>query len=202
MLEHFWHWLARVSGNEGHIAFGESSRLYTAYIDAVQKPFDQLDDKDFAAARHSADLARAEQLYKKARKHTAQEGRRDNVTTADYQLGMLFHLQGRLSEARRHLQLAADALQSSVSAGLSQRSMLSGCYYHLGIIAMRNDNRAEAERLLHKSLEIDDADMDIGGMAVTKAARASGIPAAMPWTSRCSSQSLWPWLFSGGCMER
>ena len=81
---------------------------------------------------------------------------------------MLFHLQGRLKEARFRLKSAVDTSQARVTVDRSERSMLSGCYYHLGIIAMHEGNRMEAERLLHKSLAIDTADMDIAGMRMCK----------------------------------
>ncbi len=170
MLRHFWSWVARKTGSEAHIAFGEARRLYQSYVYSLRKQFDHLDDSDFAAARGSADLARTEQLYRRARRHAVAEGRSDNVATADYQLGLLFHLQGRLAEAEQRLQRAADSLQASLTDGPVVRSTLSGCLYHLGIIAMRNGNLSEAKRLLHESLEIDEADLDLGGVAACKSA--------------------------------
>jgi hypothetical protein len=169
-MRHFWSWVARARGDEGHIAFAEARRLYQSYVASLQKPFDHLSNVDFEAAIKDSDLARAEELYTKARLLAAEEKRSDNVAIADYQLGLLYHLQGRLSEARQRLQSAVGLLESSINVGYSVRSTLSGCFYHLGIISMRVGDRAEAERLLHKSLEIDEEETDLQGIALCKGA--------------------------------
>ena len=188
MSKLFLHWVARASGNKGHIAFSEARRLYMSYINTLTKPFDQLVNDDFVSAKSSSDLARAEHFYAEAREHAAHEGRSDNVATVDYQVGMLFHLQGRLKEARFRLKSAVDTSQARVTVDRSERSMLSGCYYHLGIIAMHEGNRMEAERLLHKSLAIDTADMDIAGMRMCKEALST--VASQPFfSSNSTSQS-------------
>ncbi len=170
MLEHLWHWLARVQGNAGHIAFGEARCLYLSFLAENQTRFDQIDDDDFLKASQDPRLVRAERLFERAARCARQEGRSDNVAVAQYQRGMLLHLQGRLSEARGQLAMSADALLSSVSGDRSERATLSGCYYHLGILEMREGRPADAERLLRKSLEIDEADADLVGVRLCRSA--------------------------------
>jgi tetratricopeptide (TPR) repeat protein len=170
MLEHLWSWLARSRGHPGHIAFGEARRLYLAYVQALRSPIDRLQAADFTAAHRDPGLLRAEALYRAAREHSAREGRSDNIAMADYQLGLLLHLQGRWTEARDHLQLAVEWLRAGVTAASHERSTLSGCFYHLGLLAMRLGDRGEAERLLRASLAIDEDDSDFGGIALCKSA--------------------------------
>lgn len=170
MLEHFWSWLARIRGHPGHIAFGEARSLYLRYVETLVSPFDRLSAADFEGARNNPDLLRAEALYRAAREHSANEGRNDNVAMSDYQLGLLLHLQGRFTEAQKHLELAVEWLRASVTASAPRRSALSGSFYHLGLLAMRRGDRGEAERLLLASLAIDEEDADSYGISLCRSA--------------------------------
>lgn len=170
MLEHLLSWLARIRGHPGHIAFGEARRLYLAYVATLRNSFDRLEAVDFAAARSDPGLLRTEELFRAAREHSAREGRSDNVATSDYQLGLLLHLQGRWTEARDHLELAVEWFRTSVREARHERSALSGCFYHLGLLAMRRGDRGQAERLLREALAIDEDDSDFYGVALCKSA--------------------------------
>ncbi len=171
MLERFWHWwMARVQKHEGHTAFADGCRAYMAYLNAHPKRYDLLDENDLRVAGQDAGLLRAETLYLEARKIAEADGRTDSASTTDYQLGMLYHLQGRLDEALDHLERAVVILNAKVVVGRNEREMLSGCYYHQGILAMRRKDRLEAERLLTKSCEIDESQNDHNGAAMSRAA--------------------------------
>jgi len=171
MLNGFFEWWA--SKRDPRVAAYREARLrYEEYIATVGVPFRELTDEHHRRALADESLQRAEELYQRALDLSRMDNALGDVATARYQLGLLFHLQGRSPEAASLFQESLVTLESLPWAGRQQQSTISDCYYHLGVIAWRQGYVSAAARHLGKALSIAEKSGDLVGVAVCRAAFA------------------------------
>jgi hypothetical protein len=85
---------------------------------------------------------------------------------------MLLHVQGRFNEANEQLRTALGVVEDLPQQDGSEQSVISGCYFHLGLIAMYQGDKARAREMIGKSLAIDEALHDDGGVRLCQRALA------------------------------
>jgi tetratricopeptide (TPR) repeat protein len=156
-------------------ALFRAARLaYEDYIrdsSAMGRPgFPKLKEIDFRRAASDTHLLQAEQLYLRALALSRQEKVFRDTAVALYQLGMLYHLQGRLAESREALEEALDIADSLPHLEDPEIKLISGCCYHLGILAAREGRTDLAKTFLNRSVNIDDAFADVYGQALSSEA--------------------------------
>jgi len=125
-----------------------------------------------AAARHDAGLAEAEGLFIAARDGAIKAESQPDVAVAWYQLGHLYHLQGRLDEAAQAMRNALGIIDNLPQLSSDHQEIQSNCYYVLGKVALEQGDRVLARSKLESALAIDTARHDIRAQAETRAALA------------------------------
>lgn len=128
-----------------------------------------LTDADHQLARADRSLVEAEAAYRRAIELTREldveaEG---DLAVALYQLGMLYHLQGRLAEAKSAF---VESSRTMATVPVPEPRATSGVEYHLGLLALREGSLAEARRLLRNALSIDTLVGDEPAIALDRAA--------------------------------
>lgn len=166
-------WLASLSNPRfRHFRAGkEAYEAYLAtYLTARQLSFEDLDEQEFARARKDVSLAGAVANYRAAIDGSRKEDAIGDLATACYQIGMLHHLRGELADAETSMREALSAFGDLIQMTHGKRQSISGCHYHLGILAWRRGATAEAIACLERSLEIDVRIVDLQGQAMTRRA--------------------------------
>ncbi len=168
-LDRLYEWLAARRSQRLEV-YRRARLTYEAYIARAQVDFRTLREEDCRAARSDPGLGAAEQDYHLATELSEQEGALRDAGVGCYQLGMLLHLQGRLEEATECLGRALQVVEALPQVGRDGRMTISGCQFHLGVIALRRGEVEEARSRLQASLDIDTALGDVAGMAMGRAA--------------------------------
>ena len=173
MLEVVMEWLFSLRSQRFR-AFRTAKQAYEDYVatNLAQRGigFDGLNDEGFAVARRDATLTGAVENYRAAINGCREDNAITDLATARYQLGMLHHLRGEFAEAECQLCAALAMLGDIIELTRSRRQTISGCHYHLGIIAWRRGNTNEAIERLEQSLEIDAKIIDLQGESLTRRA--------------------------------
>lgn len=135
-------------------SFLRAKKLYYNYAKRLGIPFEKLTDDHFKKAAADSSLHEAEELYTKAIDISLEEDQDRDAAIAKYQLGMLYHIQGRKAEAR---QLFDDALiiLDEYMSDKEAVSTAAGCYYHLGLLAESERNMTDAQKLYKKAYELE-----------------------------------------------
>ena len=136
------------------------------------KGFATMTATDTAVAARDARLRRATVLYQEALKLTREEQAYRDLGIAWYQLGMLRHFRGEFSEAERSFGEALSILESLPQLDTEEVKTISGCWYHLGILAARRGARQSGRALLKQSEALDEAMLDLSGQALSREALA------------------------------
>jgi tetratricopeptide (TPR) repeat protein len=156
--------------------FREGRRLYEEYCEEkltpAQKDFSSLAEPDFSEAASDQRLKLAETLYREALELCGQDNAYHDIAVACYQLGLLFHLQGRLHESEAFCMQGLEIADSLPFLNDAEVQLISGCCYHLGILAARNGRKDEAKQLLNRSLRLDESLSDFSGAGLTRKALA------------------------------
>lgn len=126
--------------------------------------------EQYEHAREHPLLRQAAHGYVAAMEMSENEGQTGDAATARYQLALVRHLQGDLSEAER---LLLEALRVTSALPGDHFQVLSGCHYHLGLVALKEGRLEEAVRQLLASRSIDDANRDLNGVALCDQALAA-----------------------------
>lgn len=152
-------------------AFVSAKNSYEAFLQEMDLPFHQISEEHYRRAREDARLSEAEQGFTTAIKMSEQADALADSAVARYQLGMIYHLRGDLDEAaalmRSALQVFSNLFQRNRSADMSP------CHYHLGVIALKRGRLSEAVSELRRSRQMDQNDMDLGGMQMCDQALAA-----------------------------
>jgi hypothetical protein len=146
--------------------FREAKVLYNHYMDTQNISFYKRTDEIRSFAARDAYLMEAEKKYKKAIQLSEIETVLSDVAIGKYQLGMLYHLQGKFDEAMNELNSSTDILESLPQINKELRQTLSGCYYHLGIIEMIKGSNENARKHLINARSIDEVIGDYRGVAL------------------------------------
>ena len=154
--------------------FREARALYEDYLEdklnSAHKDFCDLLEPDFAVAASDERLKESESLYQKALCLCREDGAYHDIAVNCYQLGLLFHLQGRLRESETFCTEALEIADSLPRLGEAEVKLISGCCYHLGILAARNRNTQVAKEFLERSLRLDESVSDFQGTHSTRKA--------------------------------
>jgi len=149
--------------------------------------YDQLKEAQFKSARGDARLSIAEDCFKQALELAEQDGLIGDAAIARHQLGLLYHARGDLKNAHEYILEAMKVLINI--PGEMRSSHMSGCHYHLGIIAWRQGRTTEAMRELQQSRSIDEAEGDISGVLICDEALATCEQTAGVVPARSDSES-------------
>ena len=112
-----------------------------------------LTEEQKRAARACPMLASAESLYRECLEAEDTPKKPFNQGMVHHQLGMLFHRQGRLDEARAEYQAALRVLENLPDA--EAPGTVSSCHFRLGELALGEGDVASARLHLTKSRDID-----------------------------------------------
>jgi tetratricopeptide (TPR) repeat protein len=114
----------------------------------------------------------AEALYRQALEMTRREPAWRDLGIALYQLGMLQHFCGKFDLAEQSLKEGLAILESLPQPSNDDIKAISGCCYHLGILAARRGSRDEGRTLLKRSQALDAAMLDVAGQSMDREALA------------------------------
>jgi tetratricopeptide (TPR) repeat protein len=174
MFERFFERKAAES-SERFQEFIAAKERYERYRHEQRIDFVRRTPEESDHAREDSELQRAARGYIAAMELSESEGAAADAATARYQLALVRHLQGELAEAERLLQ---HALQVTSALPQDHSQVISGCDYHLGLIALKDGRREEAVRRLHASRRIDEANHDFHGVLLCDQALAACAEAA------------------------
>lgn len=169
MFEKAFEWLASRSSLRFKL-YREARLNYEAFIYEMGVPFDLLAAEHHKKAATDERLIAAEPSYRQAIELSREVNAIEDVATGLYQLGMLLHLQGRFAEATECFSASLRILEDLAQLDRSKQAVISGCHYHLGVIALRRAHLTEAKRRLRRSLDIDSVIGDLQGIALCKSA--------------------------------
>lgn len=149
-------------------SYRNAKARYEAYLREHQ-PVDYLvlTDADHQRARADPSLLEAEAAYQHAIELTRDAEEEGDLAVALYQLGMLYHLQGRLAEGKSAF---VESSRTMAAVPVPEPRATSGVEYHLGLLALRAGSPAEARRRLRSALSIDTLVGDETAIALDRAA--------------------------------
>lgn len=154
--------------------FREGRAIYEQYVQdhmtAESKEFCELNESDFARARSDAELAKCDSLYDQSLRLCRKDAAYRDIAVNCYQLGLLYHLQGRSSEAVAMLTEALEIADSLPRLEDSDIQLMSGCCYHLGILAARHQENSEAKDFFARSMRLDESLADLQGYYASRRA--------------------------------
>src|SRR5205823_1711464 len=119
----------------------EAKRRYQPFVNAHQVAFEDVPDELRRLAREDAGLRESEQLYREAIRLSRDADASRDVAVGAFQLGALLHLQGRFTEAAEQLQAVLGVVEDLPQQDSTDQEVVSGCYYHLGLIALRQGDK-------------------------------------------------------------
>jgi tetratricopeptide (TPR) repeat protein len=146
--------------------FKEAKAIYERFCKYENINFSKRTDELRNVAMNDSSLQKAEHHYIEAIRLSRQDGVLSDAAIGQFQLGMLFHLQGRYGDAVRELNSSLGFLESLPQPDKGIRQALSGCHYHLGIIEMINGSRENALKNLQASRSLDEIIGDFRSVAL------------------------------------
>ncbi len=152
--------------------FREGRTLYEEYLNRLEREFCDLSESDFAQAQSSPELQRCESLYQQSLRLCRKDDAYHDIAVNCYQLGLLYHLQGRFREAEELLTEALEIADSLPRLVEDEIRLMSGCCYHLGILAARAEKNDAARDFFARSLRLDESLADLPGVSATRRAMA------------------------------
>lgn len=149
-------------------SFVEAKKYYEQFLYGSRVRFDQMGEADYQRALNDQRVLSARYGFSEAAAMSKNEGVLVDEAVARYQLGMVCHACGELEESGNHMRAALSILQNLTIE--DQSAVKSGCHYHLGVIAQKQNNSDEAIRHLLESRRLDEALMDFSGIQTCDAA--------------------------------
>ena len=139
----------------GYGRYVQAKRLHEGSPNGLfpQTYFHLLTDEQKRAARACPMLARAESLYRECLETEGSPKKPFNQAVVHHQLGMLFHRQDRLAEARAEYQAALRVFENLPDAAAP--GSVSSCHFRLGELALAEGDAASARPHLTKSRDLD-----------------------------------------------
>ncbi len=134
----------------------------------AQKNAYEWTEGDFAEARADQRLAQSESLYLESLALCRSENAWHDAAVTCFQLGMLYHMQGRFAEAEASLAEGLEIGDSLPALDESDVELISGCCYHLGIMASRKGQTEAAKEMLERSKRLDESLGDLAAAALTR----------------------------------
>src|ERR1051325_5077398 len=130
--------------------------------------FHELKPSDNRHASCDGRLIRAEALYRESLELCRKEKLFHDLAIVLLGLGRVLHLQGRFKEAEEVFTEALGIADSLPTLDKSGVKLITSCSYHLGILAARSGRRADAWKLLTRSLALDRQSGDLAGSQLSR----------------------------------
>jgi tetratricopeptide (TPR) repeat protein len=176
-MKYFLEWFAGIAHPRFRL-YRNARQSFEAYCAALDMTPDGPSPQQQEAAKRDAGLQEAEKFFREAiRLSKAAHAYRD-VAAGWYELGMLFNLQGRWSDALRALidallvinnlyggppdpsrPWAIDIMGKVPRLNRDAKRLFSGCYFQIGLAYLKQDMFKEAKEDFETSLKID---LDLG----------------------------------------
>lgn len=161
MLDKFFErWAARK--NPRFKAYVEGKDAYEAFVQEMGVRFDEMSEEHYRRAQEDSRIRVAEQGFTAAIEMSEKEGELADAAVGKYQLGLVRLARGELDEAAELMRAAL-----KVMSDLPHRNRaadMSGCHYHLGILALKQGRLTDAVRELRRSRQMAEANADLWGM--------------------------------------
>ncbi len=171
MFSRFLEWLA--SKDDARFRAYRVARVrFERYIGQLPVPQEQLSTDQRNEARHAPQMVEVESLYLQAIEMSDKAGAIVDVASGHFQLGRLFHLQGRFEEASESFQTALSIYDSLPVLGNDERQGAGDCHYFLGYLALHRGDVERARSEFKISLEVDLALGNLRGQAAGSQALA------------------------------
>jgi tetratricopeptide (TPR) repeat protein len=137
--------------------FREGKALYESFYRTQNFFLFQRTDEDRMIALGNARLKKAELNFKEAVRLSRDENEFEDAATGLFQLGMLYHLQGRYDEAMAAFYSAMETMNQLPQADLRVDQLLGDCHFQLGIIEMNRGDKEKAKEHLLESRSRDES---------------------------------------------
>ncbi len=167
MIDQYLEWQAAQMSPRFEL-FREAKALYLTYTRTLTGSFPALNLDDFARATADAGIEGAEALFREAQSLAINEEAFRDAAVALYQRGMILHLRGDFSKSEEALREALEITASLPQMAIGDVRTVSGCLFHLGILAARRGEFELARPFLDRSLELDRETLDVGGAALSR----------------------------------
>lgn len=145
-------------------AFVKGKEAYNSFLQEIKIGFPEMDMEFYERVRSDQRIQFAIEKFNIALELSEKEGNLSDVATAKYQIGLIYHLRGELDEAEQYLIQAKNEFVNE--RGQDRIEGISGCHYHLGIIAYKRGFHDKAVWALKQSRQLDELYGNIGGMSL------------------------------------
>lgn len=156
MFDHFLEWLSAKYQPRFRL-FREAKVLYERFYRTQFFYLHQRTDEDRRLALNDPGLKVAEYKFREAVHLSEVEKEFEDVCTGRFQLGMLYHIQGRYEEAVRELNACLELIENLPQEDVVLKQRYGDCNFHLGLIAMFTGNFEEGKRRLAESRAVDES---------------------------------------------
>lgn len=156
MFDHFLEWLSARYQPRFRL-FREAKELYERFYRTQNFLLHQRTDEDRRIALNHPYLKAAEYKFKEALRLSEEVKEYEDVCTARFQLGMLYHIQGRYEEAVREFNICMELIENLPQEDVVLKQRYGDCHFHLGLIAMFMGNFEEGRRHLMESRSVDES---------------------------------------------
>jgi tetratricopeptide (TPR) repeat protein len=176
MFRRLLEWLA--SGRDPRFRASREARLLLEdYLVRLGVGQEFLTSGQREQARRNPSLIQAERLYQQAVAMSEQEKAVGDVAVGNFQLGRLYHLQGRWDESAAALRRALDIYKDLLRPGREERQAGGDCHYWLGVVALAQGHSDEARQEFGESLKVDtDLGNREGQAAIRRAIASCDVP--------------------------
>jgi tetratricopeptide (TPR) repeat protein len=151
--------------------FVEAKDAYLSFIHESRVRFDEMTNDNYRHAQEDTRLIAAALKFNTAIEMSEREGALADVAVAKYQLGLIRHARGEFDEAKALIETALKVMSSLPLR--NSAADISCCHYHLGVIALKQGRLPDAVRELRRARQIDEANIDLGGMQLCDLALAA-----------------------------
>lgn len=170
MFEKIFEWGA-AKKNPRFQVFVQAKATYESYLQDLRMRFDEMSLEHYDQAQRDPRVRSAEHGFEAAIAMCGADHALADAAVAKFQLGMIYHAQGKLDASATLMHSALEVFNSLPHR--NRGADMSGCYYHLGIIAMKQQRFAEAIRDLSRSRQMDEANGDFSGVQACDLALAN-----------------------------
>lgn len=149
--------------------FLDAKKITEKFMSSQGVHFYLLMDENRLKAAQSNELKIAEAKYLEAIHLSEQDNMYQDAAVGYYQIGMLYHAQGRYEEAVRVLNKAIELLEGLPLLENDKKQTIGDCHYHLGVIEMNKGNMESAIKHINLSKETDEAFSNVRGVCLSEA---------------------------------
>ncbi len=150
--------------------FVEAKEAYEAFVEETHVRFDEMTDEHYRRGREDPRLDTARRGFAAAIEMSKEAGALADEAVAKYQLGLVYHARGELDQAAEFINAALNVLDSLPNRDRAEDT--TGCFYQLGVIALKKGRLPEAVSALRRSRQMDEANADLSGMRMCDLALA------------------------------